>query len=72
MQAFKQQLLQNPAVKSVSFSSDAPSSENNWGTNFYFDHSEKDPTFNTFLENMAMLITLKLMGYNLQQEKPMM
>jgi putative ABC transport system permease protein len=50
MQSFKQQLLQNPQVKSVTFASDAPSSENNWGTNFYFDHSEKDPTFNTFLK----------------------
>jgi predicted permease len=37
-QAFKQQLLQLPGVQSVSFSSDVPSSENNWGTNFFFDH----------------------------------
>ena len=50
MTAFRQQLLQNPAVKAVTFASDAPSSENNWGTNFYFDRSEKDPTFNTFLK----------------------
>ncbi|TSD66900.1 FtsX-like permease family protein [Inquilinus sp. KBS0705] len=50
MQAFKQQLLQNPEIKSVSFSSDAPSSENNWGTNFYFNNSKKDPTFSTFLK----------------------
>jgi predicted permease len=37
-QAFKQQLLQLPGVQSVSFSSDVPSSDNNWGTNFFFDH----------------------------------
>jgi putative ABC transport system permease protein len=36
--AFKQQLLQLPGVQSVSFSSDVPSSENSWGTNFFFDH----------------------------------
>ncbi|GGH04600.1 ABC transporter permease [Mucilaginibacter phyllosphaerae] len=50
MQAFKQQLLLKPEVKSVSFASDAPSSENNWGQNFYYDHSEKDPQFNAFLK----------------------
>jgi putative ABC transport system permease protein len=50
MEAFKQQLLQKSEVKSVSFTSDAPSSENNWGTNFYFNNSQKDPTFNTFLK----------------------
>jgi len=37
-QAFKEQLLQLPGVQSVSFSSDVPSSDNNWGTNFFFDH----------------------------------
>jgi putative ABC transport system permease protein len=47
---FKEQLLQNPAVKSVSFTSDAPSSENNWGTNFYFNHSKKDIGFHTYLK----------------------
>lgn len=50
MQAFRGQLLQNPQVKSVSFASDAPSSENNWATNFYFDNSLKDPDFSTFLK----------------------
>ncbi|MFD0765075.1 ABC transporter permease [Mucilaginibacter lutimaris] len=50
MQSFKQQVLQNPDVRSMSFASDAPSSENNSGQNFYFDHSEKDPTFTTFLK----------------------
>ncbi|MDP9081471.1 MAG: ABC transporter permease [Bacteroidota bacterium] len=48
--AFKQQLLQNPEVKAVSFSSDAPSSENNWGTNFYFDHNGKENGITTFLK----------------------
>ncbi|MFD0793929.1 ABC transporter permease [Mucilaginibacter litoreus] len=50
MQSFKQQLLQRSDVKSVSFASDAPSSENNWGSNFYFDNSMKDPDFSTFLK----------------------
>jgi putative ABC transport system permease protein len=50
MESLKQQLLQNPAVKSVSFSSDAPSSENNWSSNFYFDHSNKDPSFNVYMK----------------------
>lgn len=47
---FKQQLLQNAEVKAVSFSSDAPSSENNWATNFYFDHNGKENGITTFLK----------------------
>jgi len=50
METFKQRLLENPQVKSVSFASDAPSSDNNWGQNFYFNNSTKDPTFSTFLK----------------------
>ncbi|TWR31368.1 FtsX-like permease family protein [Mucilaginibacter pallidiroseus] len=50
LQPFKQQLLQNPEVRSVSFSSDAPSSDNNWGTNFYYNNSNEELTFNTFLK----------------------
>ncbi|MEZ2335734.1 ABC transporter permease [Mucilaginibacter sp. RCC_168] len=50
MDSFKQRLLQNAQVESVSFSSDAPSSENNSATNFYFNHSTKDPGFSTFLK----------------------
>jgi len=50
MPAFKQQLLQNPAVKSVSLMSDAPSSDNNLGTNFYFNHTVNDPGFIAFLK----------------------
>jgi ABC-type antimicrobial peptide transport system permease subunit len=37
-QALKQQLLQIPGVQSVSFSSDVPSSDNNWTTNFAYNH----------------------------------
>jgi putative ABC transport system permease protein len=48
--SFKQQLLANPNVKLVSFASDPPSSENNWGTNFLFNSSTKDPGFNTYLK----------------------
>ncbi|BAU54394.1 ABC transporter permease [Mucilaginibacter gotjawali] len=47
---FKQQLLQNPAVLSASFTSDAPSSDNNSSTNFYFNHSKKDPGFHLYLK----------------------
>lgn len=50
METFKQQVLQNPEVKSMSFASDAPSSENNWGSNFYYNNSTKDITFPTFLK----------------------
>ncbi len=50
VQAFKQQLLQLPGVLSASFSSDAPSSDNNSSTNFYFEHSKKDPGFDLFLK----------------------
>ena len=47
---FKQQLLRNPDVRAVSFVSDVPSSDNNWGTNFYFDHSHKDNGLTTWLK----------------------
>ncbi len=36
--AFKQRLLQLPGINSVSFNTDAPSSDNNWSTNFAYDH----------------------------------
>ena len=42
-EAFKQKLLQTPGVQSVSFATDAPSSDNNWTTNFAFDHREDEP-----------------------------
>jgi putative ABC transport system permease protein len=50
MKAFKQQVLQNPAVQSVSFTSDAPSSDNNSASNFYFNHSGKELGFPAFLK----------------------
>lgn len=37
-EAFKQKLLTLPAVKSVSLTADAPSSQNGWLTNFKYDH----------------------------------
>jgi len=40
--AFKEKLLQIPGIQSVNFSSDAPSSDNNWSTNFAFDHKEDE------------------------------
>jgi ABC-type antimicrobial peptide transport system permease subunit len=36
--AFKQNVLGIPGVESVSFSSDVPSSENTWNSNFAYDH----------------------------------
>lgn len=47
--ALKNQLLEIPGVESVSFSSDVPSSENNWSSNFAFDHHE-DEKFDVFLK----------------------
>jgi predicted permease len=49
--SFKQQVLALPGVKAASFTSDAPSSDNNNSTNFYFDHSGKDPSFDVFTKN---------------------
>ncbi len=37
-ESYKQKLLQIPGVRAVTFSSDVPSSQNNAGTNFGFDH----------------------------------
>ncbi len=50
MQDFKHAVLQIPAVKSASFASDAPSSDNNSSTNFSFNHSKKDPGFDAYLK----------------------
>jgi putative ABC transport system permease protein len=49
-ESFKQELLQNPNVKAVSFMSDQPSSENNWSTNFYFNQSTTDLNYQTALK----------------------
>lgn len=50
MQSFKSQLLTNPNVKAVTFGSDNPSSENNWGSNFYYNGSTKDVPFTVFMK----------------------
>ena len=50
MESFKARLLQNPDVRAVSFMSDVPSSDNNRGSRFYFDHSYKENTHLTFLK----------------------
>lgn len=47
--ALKQALLNTPGVQSVSFSSDIPSSDNNWGTNFAFNH-KPDEKFTLYLK----------------------
>ena len=36
--AFKQKLLQTPGIVAVSFNTDPPSSDNNWNSNFAYDH----------------------------------
>ncbi|WP_299759696.1 ABC transporter permease [uncultured Pontibacter sp.] len=45
MQALRQELLKNPAVRNVSFGSDAPSSGNISYGNFYFNHASQDEGF---------------------------
>ncbi|MEO6638793.1 MAG: ABC transporter permease [Ginsengibacter sp.] len=40
--AFKEKLLQTPGILSVSFSSDVPSSDNTWASNFAFNHKEDE------------------------------
>jgi putative ABC transport system permease protein len=50
MASFKQQLLQSQAVKAVTFTSDQPSSQNNWSTNFFYDHSATDKPYQTSLK----------------------
>jgi ABC-type antimicrobial peptide transport system permease subunit len=42
MKPLKQELLQDPAVVSVSFASDEASSDNNWASNFAFDNKEDE------------------------------
>jgi predicted permease len=50
MAAYRHALLQKPAVKSVTFDSDQPSSDNNWGRNFQFNNSTKDNNLQTFIK----------------------
>jgi putative ABC transport system permease protein len=47
-QSFKNELLQNPDIQSVSFSSDVPSSDDNWSGNFAFGNKGKDEDFQIF------------------------
>ncbi|HEX2606998.1 MAG TPA: ABC transporter permease [Flavisolibacter sp.] len=47
--SFKSKLLGLPGVQSVSFSADVPSSDNNWGTNFAFDHKD-DENYTLYLK----------------------
>ncbi|MEP6749723.1 MAG: ABC transporter permease [Bacteroidota bacterium] len=49
MKPLKQELLQNPNIVSVSFASDEASSDNNWASNFAFDH-KKDEDFPVFFK----------------------
>jgi predicted permease len=49
-ESFKNQLLQNPGIQSVSLANDAPSSDNFWGRNFYFDNSTEELDFYTFMK----------------------
>jgi len=50
MEPLRQQLLQNPGVTGVSFGSDEVSSNNNWASNFAFDHKKDEgyPVFHKF------------------------
>lgn len=48
--AFKADLLKLPAVKSVSFTMDPPSSLNSWTTNFAFNNNTEDLPFNLYLK----------------------
>jgi ABC-type antimicrobial peptide transport system permease subunit len=48
-EGLKNQLTQLSSIKSVSLCSDSPSSDNNWDTNFAFDH-RKDEEFTSFLK----------------------
>ena len=63
--AFKNELLTRPDVKSVSFSLDAPSSENSWQSNFAFDGLQ-DRDFDVSLkmadENYAATYGLELVA----------
>ncbi|WP_162426131.1 ABC transporter permease [Pontibacter pudoricolor] len=47
IQPLRQELLNNPAIREISFGSDAPSSGNISYGNFYFNHASKDEDFQT-------------------------
>lgn len=46
----KQEILALPGVKAVTVASDVPSSDNNNSSNFYFNHSGKDPGFDLYMK----------------------
>lgn len=46
----RNQLLANPYIKNVSFSFTSPSSDNNWNSDFKFDHSNKTTSFSANLK----------------------
>lgn len=50
LDVLKQRLQSNSQIKSVSVSSDVPSSDNNWGSNFWFDGKREDVQFMTSLK----------------------
>ncbi|MEB2777627.1 ABC transporter permease [Algoriphagus sp. D3-2-R+10] len=50
LDVLKQRLEANSQIKSVSMSSDVPSSDNNWGSNFWFDGKREDVQFMTSLK----------------------
>lgn len=50
LDGFKQRLLQLPAVETVSFSSDQPSSGNTWNTNFGYPAGGEDAPFSLSLK----------------------
>ncbi|MEO6405201.1 MAG: ABC transporter permease [Ferruginibacter sp.] len=63
--SFRDKVLQLPGVESVSFSSDVPSSDNNWTTNFAYDH-RPDENFGLNIkyadENYFKTYGLKFLG----------
>lgn len=50
LDVLKQRLESNSQIRSVSVSSDVPSSDNNWASNFWFDDKREDVGFHTFLK----------------------
>jgi putative ABC transport system permease protein len=50
MSSLKAELKQIPSVRNVSFNASAPSSDNTWGNNFYFDHSNKELGYETTIK----------------------
>jgi len=50
IESFRQELLKNPGVESVSFSFASPADVFNWSSNFFYDHAEKETDFNASLK----------------------